>query len=250
MLTHDQRCELDERGLVTIDPGFSVELVAEASAALARLVPRQGDEPRRHRGNDCPEPSLDWLILDPAVTEAAASALCAETAVYYEAVLVRVFPCPGPFSFWEHIDARYESSRFAAAPRRLGVVVILWLEDVDRDTGPMMVRPGSHRLLAEHWERHPPTSLQGCPFAELPPLRYAEPEPILARRGQATVAFTSAVHGGSIAVGARDRRSVHIGFTPPGLDLGLDRNEARLRYISGLEARRRARSGIAAASTA
>jgi hypothetical protein len=238
MLTPGQQRELDERGLVTIDPGFPAALVEEASAALARLVPRERDEPRRHRTNDCPEAAIEELVLSPAVEEAAMAALRAPTVALYEVALVRVFPCPGPFSFWEHIDAKYEASRYATAPRQLGVAVILWLTDVDRDTGPMMVRPGSHRLLAEHWERHPQATLHGCPLAELPALPYADPEPILARRGQATIAFTSAIHGGSIAIGTHDRRSVHIGFTPPGLELGLDHDEQRQRYAAGLEARR------------
>ncbi|MBA2481549.1 MAG: phytanoyl-CoA dioxygenase family protein [Planctomycetes bacterium] len=234
MLDQGQLAAFDQDGLVHLDASFAPGTVAAAAEAVAQLLPRLDGEARRVRTNDFHHPAIAALIGEPWIEQAARAVLRADAVELTENAIVRVHPMPGrPFSFSEHIDARFQMSALDATPRRIGFAVIVWLTDVDAASAPMMVRPGSHRTLARYWDEHPCPCLPGAPFAELPKLAYAEPIPVHARAGQVTLCVTAGIHGGSIATGSRDRRSLHLGFVPAGIDPGFD-IAARRPYLSAL----------------
>jgi hypothetical protein len=227
----------DRDGVVTLAGPFTAEAIAAAAAAVAGLMPRVVDEQRRVRTNDFHDPALTALVEHPWIERAARLALRAQAIEVVENAIVRVHPTPGAdFSFWEHVDARYPLAALEATPRRIGLAVIVWLTDVDAATAPMMVRPGSHRQLGAWWDAHPGPVLRGGTPAELPALGFAEARPLLARAGQVSLCITAALHGGSVATGTRDRRSLHLGVVPAGLDLGFADTPERRAYFAALRA--------------
>ncbi len=89
-----------------------------------------------------------------------------------------------------------------------------------------MWRPGSHRLLAQAWEeqaalRDQMPQVIGVKMEDLPKLDFAQPQPLLARAGQATVLSTAMVHGASLNVDSAPRMAFVITFTAAGVEVGL-----------------------------
>ncbi|HYE04589.1 MAG TPA: phytanoyl-CoA dioxygenase family protein [Planctomycetota bacterium] len=237
MLDPSQIDAFDRDGLIHLDAPFAPDAIAAAAEAVAGLLPRLDGEDRRVRTNDFQHGAIAALIGEPWIEAVARDVLRADAVELIENAIVRVHPMPGrPFSFWEHIDARYTLADLDATPRRIGFALIVWLTDVDPTSAPMMVRPGSHRTLGAYWAEHPSAALVGASFAELPRLAYPQPVPCHARAGQVTLCVTAAVHGGSVATGPRDRRSLHLGLVPRGFDPGFADIVDRRRYLAALRA--------------
>jgi len=102
----------------------------------------------------------------------------------------------------------------------------LWLSDVTETRAPLMYRPGSHRLLASHWEQAPDPGgrlprVQGVSMADLPDLAFKEPQPLLARAGQVTVLTTAMVHGASVNLDRLPRKALIVTFTATGVTVEL-----------------------------
>lgn len=90
----------------------------------------------------------------------------------------------------------------------------------------MMYRPGSHRLLATHWETQAELvgeipRIIGIKLADLPELDYAEPQPLLAKAGQVSVLTTGMVHGASVHTGDIPRKALIITFHDADVTIGL-----------------------------
>jgi ectoine hydroxylase-related dioxygenase (phytanoyl-CoA dioxygenase family) len=157
------------------------------------------------------------------------------------------YPQPDtPFSFWQHVDIQYRLTDFQAVPRKIICSFFLWLTDVDERRAPMMLRPGSHLLIAgmrQHdpdWKDDPPR-VAPVPLERLPPLPYSDPIPLTAKAGQVSVLTTAAVHGASVNVDSEPRKNLVITFTAAGVKIGLPPHEEAQKQEYNGELRMRLR---------
>src|SRR5262249_52906245 len=154
------------------------------------------------------------IIQHPFFEETAKQALQANAVHFFQTAITTAYPQPDtPWSFDQHVDIQYRLSDFQAVPRRIVCSYFLWLTDVNERRAPMMVRPGSHLLLADFNERDPERhalagQVKGAPLAELPALAYADPIPLTARAGQVSVLTTATVHGASVNVDNAPRKNL------------------------------------------
>jgi hypothetical protein len=109
-----------------------------------------------------------------------------------------------------HSDAIH----FHSVPQRFSAGVWVALEDIDADSGPLTVYPGSHRLpIFDFHDLALPTGYASYRdyerfIADLLETEKLEPEPLLLRRGQAVIWAANLLHGGSAVVDpARTRLS-------------------------------------------
>ena len=110
----------------------------------------------------------------------------------------------------------------------------------------MMWRPGSHRLLAQAWEEqaalrdHMPQVI-GVKMEDLPALDFAQPQPLLARAGQATMLSTAMVHGASLNVDSAPRMALVTTFVAAGVMVGLPQAQQRTKEAYDAELKYRLR---------
>jgi hypothetical protein len=236
-------------GAVTLDTPFTPDEVAAAAAALERLLPPP-TEPGRYRASrtcDYFDEELLALIQHPFLEETAKRMLAAPAVTFLQTAALATYPQPeGPFTFDQHVDLQYTRDDLDAIPRRIVCSYFIWLSDVTETRAPMMFRPGTHRPLADHWQgcREPAGAtprVHGIPLADLPGLDYPEPQPVLARAGQATALTTAAVHGASVNLDSEPRRALVVTFTAAGVVCGLPpaQQEAKERYDARLRAQLR-----------
>jgi ectoine hydroxylase-related dioxygenase (phytanoyl-CoA dioxygenase family) len=99
--------------------------------------------------------------------------------------------------------AHSDAIHFHSVPQRFTAGAWVALEDIDADSGPLTVYPGSHRLpLFDFHDLAMPTGFASyrdyeCFVAELLEAKKIEPEPLLLRRGQAVIWAANLHHGGS-----------------------------------------------------
>jgi hypothetical protein len=245
--------QFDEAGAVTIDTPLTEAQIAAASAAFDRLLPfrapQEGARPSYRVGQTCSylEPDLVEIIQHPFFEEVARRALRAEEVRFFQTAITTSYPQPDtPFSFDQHVDIQYSLSDLNATPRRMICSYFLWLTDVNERRAPLMLRPGSHRLIAAHRERQPELRgavprVAGASLAQLPALDYADPFPLTARAGQVSVLTTAAVHGASVNVDTEPRQVMVITFTPAGVEIALPPGQAEQKQAYDRELRRRLR---------
>lgn len=238
-------------GVATVDTPLSPRQVREAVAVLDRLLPppapEPGAPPRYRAGLTCAyydEPLLA-ILQHPFFEEVSRAVLAAEEVRFFQTAIITAYPQPGAaWSYEQHVDIQYRTRHFEARPLAVVCSFFLWLTDVNERRAPMMLRPGSHRLLAAHNEQRDAGPdevgvVRGVPLAALPALPYAEPVPLLARAGQCSVLTTSAVHGASTNVDDAPRKGLVLTFTAAGVKIGLPpaQEEQKLRYDAGLRER-------------
>ena len=238
MITEEQIECFDREGGVTIDTPLTSQEISAACAAMDRLLPQVGSNPRASLTCSYFDAEIVHIIEHPFFEEVAKRVLKADRVSFYQTAIINAYPEPNtPFSFWQHVDIQYRLSDFQATPQNIVCSFFLWLTDVNERRAPMMFRPGSHLLIAEyrekdpHWEGDPPR-VAGVSEAKLPDLPYAEPIPLLAKAGQVSVLTTAAVHGASTNVDNELRRNLVITFTAEGVTIGLPprEEEQRLAY--------------------
>jgi hypothetical protein len=122
----------------------------------------------------------------------------------------------------------------------------LWLTDVTERRAPLMLRPGSHLLIAAERERDPALrgaspAVAGVSLAQLPALPYADPIPLTARAGQVSVLTTATVHGASTNIDTEPRRVMVITFTAAGVEIVLPPAGTEQKRAYDQELRRRLR---------
>ncbi|MCC7261862.1 MAG: phytanoyl-CoA dioxygenase family protein [Candidatus Latescibacteria bacterium] len=239
MLSETELAQFTTAGVATIDTPLSGVQLAAASATLGALMPLpEASQPPRFRvGQACSffdQPLLD-ILQEPFFEEVAKQALHAEQVEFFQTAIVTTYPQPGAaFSFDQHVDIQYCLSDLRATPRRMVCSFFLWLTEVNERRAPLMFRPGSHWLIAAERERdevlrRQPPCVAGVSLAQLPALPYAEPVPLLARRGQVSVLTTAAVHGASVNIDTEPRQAMIITFTAAGVQIGLPEGQAALK---------------------
>jgi phytanoyl-CoA dioxygenase PhyH len=253
MITALQLQRFIEDGCVTIDTPLTPAQLATASAAFDRLlpqpVPREGQPPRYRVGMTCSydDPALVEIIQLPFFEEVAKRALRAEAVHFFQTAIITAYPQPNtPFSFDQHVDIQYCLSDLNATPRRMICSFFLWLTDVNERRAPMMLRPGSHWLIAAERERDPELKTQvprvaGVSQSGLPALSYADPIPLTARAGQVSVLTTSTIHGASVNVDTEPRKDMVITFNAAGVEIALPPDQSEQKRAYDRELRRRLR---------
>jgi ectoine hydroxylase len=251
MITDHELRQFVEEGVVTIDTPLTPAQVAAASAALDRLLPppqpQDGRPPRYRAGMTCSyeDPALLEIIQHPFFEEVAKRALCADAVRFFQTAITTTYPQPdAAFSFDQHVDIQYTLSDLRAAPRRMICSYFLWISDVNERRAPMMVRPGSHWLIAAERERDPELResvprVAGVPLDQLPALDYAEPIPLVARAGQVSVLTTATAHGASVNVDTMPRKVMVITFVAAGVEIALPPDQAEQKRAYDAELRRR-----------
>lgn len=232
----------EERGAVTIDTPLEQDHIAAGVAAIDTLLPFEkamaGETQRYRYGATCNfyEPALLDLIQHPFFEEVAKRVLRAEAIRFFQTAILATYPQPdGVFSYDQHTDIQYSLEDWSQTPRRVVCSFFLWLTDVNAKRAPMMHRPGSHWLVARARSanqalKDAAPGIEGVKMENLPPA-YAEPEPVLARAGQASVLTTSMVHGGSTNVDTRPRKVMVLTYTAAGVDIGLPDAQAASKRI-------------------
>jgi ectoine hydroxylase-related dioxygenase (phytanoyl-CoA dioxygenase family) len=253
MITDEQVRQFLEDGAVTIDTPLTAAQVAAASAALDRLLPFSepgpGQSPRYRASLTCSydEPALLDIIQHPFFEEVAKRVLQAEEVLFFQTAITAAYPQPNtPFSFDQHVDIQYCLSDFRATPRRIICSYFLWLTDVNEKRAPMMVRPGSHLLIAEEREADPERKgvvpqVMGVSMDHLTAHDYADAIPLTATAGQVSVLTTATVHGASVNVDSEARKVLVITFTAAGVEIGLPPAQEAQRVAYNEELRTRLR---------
>jgi ectoine hydroxylase-related dioxygenase (phytanoyl-CoA dioxygenase family) len=236
-------------GAVTIDTPLTASQLDRAVKALDRLVPEisSTDGNKRHRaGATCSffDPELLDIIQHSFFEAVAQQVLQTESVRFFQAAIVNSYPQPGvPFGFDQHIDMQYRSADLEAVPKRIVCSFFLWLSDVTPPRAPLIFRPGSHRCLAEAWEKdedlhHEMPRVKGIKLDQLPALDFAEPQPLLANAGQVTVLTTGMVHGASVNLDTEPRRAFVITFHAKGLRVGLPQQQEETKRAYDEELRK------------
>jgi hypothetical protein len=227
MMTEEDVQQFNEAGCVTIDTPLTPQEIADASAAMDRLLPFREGHYRPSLTCSYDDPALVNLIQRPFFEETARRVLEAEKVRFFQTAIVTAYPQPNtPFSFWQHVDIQYTLSDFQATPKNILCSFFLWLTDVNEKRAPMMARPGSHLLIAEVNERNSerrngPPPVAPLPMEKLPDLPYSDPIPLTAKAGQVSVLTTSMVHGASVNVDDEPRKDFVLTFAAEGVTIGL-----------------------------
>ena len=249
MITEQEIQQFSDVGAVTIDTPLTQQQLTAASTVFDRLLPGPGEKPRYRVSTTCTfyDPELLDIIQHPFFEEVAKRVLCADEVRFFQTAIVTTYPAPNtPFSFDQHVDVQYCLSDFDATPRRMVCSYFLWIEDVTEKRAPLMYRPGSHRLIAKEREsqlelKGRAAHVEGVSLARLPQLDYADPIPVVARAGQATVLTTAMVHGASINVDTLPRKAMVITFTAADVEIGLPQNQADVKRDYDRELKKRLR---------
>ena len=253
MISDEEIQQFYARGAVTIDTSLTRAQIKAGAAAVDELLPwcqpGEGEQPRYRLGRTCDffHPALLDLIQHPFFEEVAQRVLQARQVRFFQTALVVTYPQPdGTFSFYQHVDVQYCSANFQAVPRNIVCSYFLWLDDVNEKRAPLMYRPGSHQLLAAHRDadaklRQAAPGVGGVMFDDLPDLPYTDPEPVVARAGQATVLTTALVHGASTNIDERPRKALVITFTAAEVEVGLPEEQAKTKKGYDAELKNRLR---------
>ena len=249
MIEVNQIKAFTDLGAVTIDTPLSDGDIATAVGAVRRLLPFDASSGRYRYSATCNyyDPALLDVIQHPFFEGVACTILRTESVHFFQTAILATHPQPDAvFSYDQHIDLQYALSDLEATPRRVVCTFFLWLTDVSTKRAPMMWRPGSHRLLAQAWEqqaalRHQMPQVIGVKMEDLPTLDFAQPQPLLARAGQATVLSTAMVHGASLNVDSAPRMAFVITFTAADVEVGLPEAQQRTKEAYDAELKYRLR---------
>lgn len=269
-MTDQQLADFERDGLATVDSPFTTAQINAASEAFDRLLsppPYPSSQPLKYRTgtSDFTDPALIDLVQHPFLEEVAKQVLrCDQVKMFRPPSLKQTYPDPNrPFEFSLHTDARLSSSDLRATPRRMPCNLLIWISDVTPQTAPLMVRPGSHRQIAEAIGSHPaylplmnnktgqPTQIEdyvniknahsaptvvGWFEDQLPDLKYHDPVPLTARAGQVTVWTQAVVHGASTNTSNISRKVIFNDFQPQSVEIGVTRDTSgkRRRHLSRL----------------
>ena len=267
MITDSELQQLEQDGTVTVDTPLTKQALEDASCLMDQLLPLSADErnlaegtPQRYRiGRNQPLELPFVRIIEHAFFELLAMRLLHTDSVVINTTAIRnTHPQPGAkFEIGEHTDMTLGLTDLTSTPRRMNVGLFVWITDVDETSAPLMVRPGSHRQLAQSmgnrpqyiygpWEKDQFANVPDAhtlPIAHIgrfpdqwPDLEFAEPVPCVARAGQVTVLNPATIHGASTNVGQTRRKSLLIIMQPRSIDLGESRDRCKNRraYLAEL----------------
>eukprot|EP01048_Picozoa_sp_COSAG05_P024982 COSAG05_NODE_6137_length_1015_cov_1.140830_1_plen_274_part_01 len=203
-------------------------------------MPRTKNDGAPHRVTSTNEWLHDWpgeasqpvcdLVQLPFFEAAAKQLLRAERVFHSNNSLVVSYPAegcapqPGKGEASGHIDQMLTLEELEATPRRCVLSFFVWIAEATPLRGPLMYRPGSHRLIAarnsatgtDSISRNGETTafpdLAELDGSGLQPEQFAKAVPAVGRAGSCTLTTTCVVHGASLNHDTVPRLSAHITF--------------------------------------
>ena len=232
MLTEAQLAQFDRDGFVTFDTPLTQQQLDKAIAAFDAQFPddrKDAFQATRHGKRNVEHPDLLAIMFDPFYETCARQLLQADEVAFFQSTAIVTYPDRAIEKSEldnDHTDTLMNLDDWEASPRRTSVGYFLWLNDVNEQTAPLYVRPGSHRMIAAYRQRDPKLRaeqprIEGAHGDGLPPLDYAERVCITAKAGQVTAITTAAIHCASTNAGDWPRRTLVFSFTPKGAPFGL-----------------------------
>jgi hypothetical protein len=277
IITDDQVEAFERDGVVTVDTPWSGKLIEDVSEIMDRQLALYVDEvtqsripakqrnlpgqtPKSYRiGLGSPLEAPYIRMLEDPFLEVLAKRMLHSDSVN----LVSVEPRnnhPEPTTevkIREHTDMTVSMADLASTPRRMSVSLFVWIADVDDKCAPLMVRPGSHRQIAESmgdnpryihgpWDRNNYINVPdetSLPLfiptwsGQYPELDYADLVPCVARAGQVTVLNVATIHSATTNIGQTNRKTVNITMWPSSVEIGetKSRRSNRLNYVGELK---------------
>ena len=135
----------------------------------------------------------------------------------------------------EHVDFKCGTSAAQSIPAAVPSSFFVWLNDVQADNCPLYYRPGSHLQVMRYMDDHPDDN--NNEIKQIPPsLPYADPVPVFAEAGQASLLSGTLVHGGSVTPGHRERRLLVVEFRAKGTEFPMyaQLEEQRMTHLQKL----------------
>lgn len=230
-------------GLVTLSPSFPHALLDAADEAIdalndADFIPEgQGDSFGWYMGSIL-QPELLKLVYDSFFEQVSKTILRAE-AVELAFVSLRVTKARPDTQVGlepEHVDFKCGTSSVYSTPVAMPSSFFVWLTDVQVNNCPLYYRPGSHLQVMRYIDDHPEDNTNEV--KQTPPdLEYADPVPVFAQQGQASLISGAVVHGGSVTPGHQERRLLVVQFKAKGIEFPLyaQLEEQRLRHLQELK---------------
>ena len=277
IITDDQVEAFERDGFVTVGSTWSDGLIEDVSeivdrqlglyvdeATQSRIPEKQrnlpGQTPKSYRiGLNSPLEAPYIRMLEDPFLEVLAKRMLHADSVHVASVEPRnSHPEPNAeLKINEHTDMTLSLADLASTPRQMALLLFVWLADVDDRCAPLMVRPGSHRRIAEWmgdkprymlgpWDRNDyinvpdETSLPVFLPAwrgQLPELDYADLVPCVARAGQVTVLNPAIIHSATNNIGQTNRKTVIVTMLPSSGEIGETkvRRTNRLNYVGKLK---------------
>jgi hypothetical protein len=230
VISDAQIAQYERDGVVIFDSPFSPDEIAKMSSHIGGLIDN-GEIPQQSSADYVTDPVILGIVQHPFLEAVAKSVLRAPEVEFAALAARQNTPQPGAeFRLIdEHVDVGYAPQDWETTPRRMLASILVWLTDVTMETGPMMVRPGSHRMLADYLGAAPAGSERYLQAKNLPQLPYAEPQPILVKAGQISVTTTATIHSASINTGPTPRRVLFTIFRPKGVEIAFNMDDAEKR---------------------
>lgn len=207
-------------GFTLIDDVISIERTAQVDETIETIYGGWSDKTNGILSY-CHHPGLFDLYQEPNLERIAQHILGTEEVVLNSASILFERPQPDKaFSLiGEHVDIMFSRDDWLASPRRILCMIIVMIADLPEGRGNTYVRPGSHMQLA-NWleaEGREPVKANPTPMKDLPDLPWAEPQPVVARRGQALAFNTNVIHAASVNIDSEARRIMFVNFCPKGM---------------------------------
>jgi len=262
-ITDEQVEAFGRDGSVTVDTPLTTQTLDAASRLMDERLSLSSDKrnppgsvPQRFRikQNQTLDPPFVRIVEEPFLERLAQRLLHTDSVILKEASLRNTYPQPGAqCEMTEHTDMTLSLSDLESRPRRMSVGLFVWISDVDEQCAPLMIRPGSHRQIAQFMGDNPryihgpwkqeefvnvpdasslPVGIGTFPD-QWPDLEYADPVACVARAGQVTAVNPATIHGASTNVGRTNRKTLIIGMQPKSIELGetKQRHEGRVEYL-------------------
>ncbi|MFT5087722.1 MAG: hypothetical protein ACI8PG_002083 [Planctomycetota bacterium] len=185
------------------------------------------------------EDRLIDLFQHENIEEAAKEILGSDGVELISTAFLHTVPDGGEWSYnpdSEHVDIAFNMDELTNLPRRVCLMYMVFLDDIPADRAPTVIRPGSHKLISQHYGSGPAPKDHPMNIKELPALGYAEPIPLTGKKGQIAASTTALIHAGSRNVSDKPRKLLFIAFTATGTNLrfNVDREDKRLQFLQNL----------------
>lgn len=220
-LTDQHRTEFERQGFTLIDDVFSDAEMDAAAVAIDRMYDGRGEKTDGIISN-IEEPGLFFLFQHPRLERIAQHILQAEHVVHASNASLFKRPDHGATQWHpggEHVDIMHSLEEMDATPKRMMCMIMVFIGDLPHGRANTVVRPGSHRTIAQYLAEHglEPMKAHPTPLADLPKLAWPDAVPVVAKRGQALAFNTCIIHGGSNNITDEPRRLLFINFCARGM---------------------------------
>ena len=185
---------------------------------------------------------IEALYQHPCLERTAKAILQTAAVDLVHSAALHTMPADGEWGYSsdaEHVDIQFNEKDWLGSPRRIIFTFMIFMDDITPDRAPTVVRPGSHLQIARQWGGKPAYQDHPVRMSDLPALDYAEPIPVVGRKGQVAISSTAVVHAGSRNASDRPRKMLFVYFAPRGMNLrfNVDRENKRVAFLRGLAGR-------------